>query len=69
MRLPEEDFQALQAMSLLTGKKMAELVRDAIVDKLIKFARSGDMQNRIEAEARLRRDAAAKLEDRAAGTR
>jgi predicted DNA-binding protein len=69
MRLPEEDYEALQAMSLLTGKKMAELVRDAIVDKVTEFARSGDMQDRLEAEAQLRQAAAAKLEERAAAVR
>ena len=69
MRLPEEDYEALQAMSLLTGKKMAELVRDAIVDKVTEFARLGDMQDRLEAEAQLRKAAAAKLQERAAAVR
>ena len=65
MRLPDEDYEALQAMALLTGQPMAELVRDAIVDKVTGFASSGEMQELMDAEARARDAAAAKLEERA----
>jgi predicted DNA-binding protein len=54
MRLPEEDYEALQAMALLTGRSMAELVRDAVSDSLTRFADSDELAQRVEEEVRQR---------------
>lgn len=57
MRMPEKDYEALQAMALLTGKTMAELVREAIVEKVARFAESDDADRQIEDEAARRKHA------------
>jgi hypothetical protein len=57
MRLPDRDYEALQAMALLTGRSMAELVRDAVADSLTNFAKSDDLHERYEAERRAREHA------------
>lgn len=57
MRLPEKDHEALQAMSLLTGKPMAELVRDAIVRDVTAFAQSPETRQRLLEEQRRRETA------------
>jgi hypothetical protein len=54
MRLPEEDYEALQAMALLTGRSMAELVRDAVSDSLTRFASSGELTQSFKEELRAR---------------
>jgi len=64
MRLPDEDYEALQAMALLTGRSMAELVRDAVADSLTKFASSGDLHERYEEERRAREQAVEVLRQR-----
>lgn len=60
MRLPDQDYEALQAMALLTGRSMAELVRDAVADSLTNFAQSDDLLKQYEAE-RLAREHARDL--------
>src|SRR5579859_1176764 len=54
MRLPDEDYQALQAMSLLTGRSMADLVRDAVSESLTYFASSGELDQSFKEELRVR---------------
>jgi predicted DNA-binding protein len=54
MRLPEEDYEALQAMSLLTGRSMADLVRDAVSDSLTDFASSSELYQSFKEELRAR---------------
>jgi predicted DNA-binding protein len=64
MRLPENDYEALQAMSLLTGRPMAELVRDAVAASITDFASSADLESRYQAELRARESALEKLKQR-----
>jgi predicted DNA-binding protein len=64
MRLPDEDYEALQAMALLTGRPMAELVRDAVADSLTKFASSKDLREHYEQELRVREQAVELLRQR-----
>ena len=64
MRLPEEDYEALQAMALLTGRSMAELVRDAVSDSLTRFASSGELTQSFKEELRARELALETLKQR-----
>jgi hypothetical protein len=64
MRLPDEDYEALQAMSLLTGRSMAELVRDAVSDSLTRFASSGELDQSFKEELRVRELALETLKQR-----
>ena len=64
MRLPAEDYEALQAMSLLTGRSMAELVRDAVSDSLTRFASSGELDQSFKEELRVRESALETLKQR-----
>jgi hypothetical protein len=64
MRLPDEDYEALQAMALLTGRPMAELVRVAVADSLFKFASSNDLHKLYEEELRAREEAVELLRQR-----
>jgi hypothetical protein len=59
MRLQDRDHEALQAMALLTGRPMAELARQAIVNLVHEFAASGEPERILQNEAS-RRDAAAR---------
>jgi len=54
MRLPDEDYEALQAMSLLTGRSMADLVRDAVSVSLTYFASSSELDQSFKEELRAR---------------
>jgi len=54
MRLPDEDYEALQAMSLLTGRSMADLVRDAVAESLTYFASSSELDQSFKDELRAR---------------
>ena len=64
MRLPDEDYDALQAMSLLTGRSMAELVRDAVADSLTRFAASSELYQSFKEELRAREEALEMLKQR-----
>lgn len=64
MRLSDEDYEALQAMSLLTGRPMAQLVRDAVASSITSFTESTDFERRYRAELRARRSALEKLRQR-----
>jgi hypothetical protein len=61
MRLPDADYEALQAMSLLTGRAMAELVRDAVANSIKDFAGSGELERRYAEELEARQNALQKL--------
>jgi len=61
MRLPDEDYEALQAMSLLTGRSMAELVRDAVANSITDFAASSELERRYAEELEARQNAMQKL--------
>lgn len=50
IRLPSEDYEALQAMSFLTGRSMSELTRSAIQASVSRFAASGEVE-RLYGEA------------------
>jgi hypothetical protein len=69
MRLPAEDYEDLQAMSLLTGRSMAELVRDAVSATLADFASPSNLDQRYEEELRARDLAFARLKHRQAAGR
>jgi hypothetical protein len=69
MRLPEEDYEDLQAMALLTGRSMAELVRDAVAASLTDFASPDNLDQRYEEELRARDLAFARLKQRQAAGR
>ena len=64
MRLPDEDYEALQAMSLLTGRSMADLVRDAVSDSLTYFASSSELHQSFKEELRAREQAMETLKQR-----
>jgi hypothetical protein len=64
MRLPDEDYEALQAMSLLTGRSMADLVRDAVADSLTYFASSNELYQSFKEELRARELAMETLKQR-----
>jgi predicted DNA-binding protein len=64
MRLPDEDYEALQAMSLLTGRSMADLVRDAVSDSLTYFASSSELYQSFNEELRAREQAMETLKQR-----
>jgi predicted DNA-binding protein len=61
MRLPDADYEALQAMSLLTGRAMAELVRDAVAHSITDFAASKELERRYAEELEARQNALRKL--------
>ncbi len=50
MRLADEDHEALQAVALLEGRPMAELVREAIIHYVRSYAQSQPIEERIKAE-------------------
>jgi hypothetical protein len=64
MRLPDEDYEALQAMSLLTGRSMADLVRDAVSESLTYFASSSELYQSFKEELRARELAMETLKQR-----
>lgn len=61
MRLPDADYEALQAMSLLTGRSMAELVRDAVAGSIMDFAASSELERHYAEELEARQNALQKL--------
>lgn len=64
LRIDDADYEALQAMALLTGMPMAELVRGAIAEKLRTFVLAS-AQAALKEELARRRTAVALLEERA----
>lgn len=63
IRIPEGDHEALAAMALLTNKTMAELVREAIIDLVTRFANNSEqIERQIEEDATRRRAALKKLQ-------
>lgn len=64
MRLPDEDYEALQAMALLTGRPMAELVREAVTSSIEEFASSSELELQFAAELKAREVALQKLSER-----
>lgn len=69
MRLPDEDYEDLQAIALLTGRSMAELVRDAVSATISDFASPDNLDQRYEEELRARDLAFARLKQRQAAGR
>jgi len=69
MRLPDEDYEALQAMALLTGRSMADLVRDAVSESLTYFASSSELDQRFKEELRARELALETLKQRLSADR
>jgi len=65
MRLPDSDYEALQAMALLLGKSMSEIVRAAIAESVNAFATSEDVRARLEEDIERRRQAATRIIERA----
>jgi predicted DNA-binding protein len=57
MRMPDKDYSTLQAMALLTGKSMAELVREAIIEMVARYVASDDIERKIDEEAAQRKAA------------
>jgi hypothetical protein len=47
VRLPDNDYAALNAVSVLTGTAMAELVRRAVIGLVTEFASSGESEARL----------------------
>jgi Ribbon-helix-helix protein, copG family len=64
MRLPDDEYEALQAMSLLTGRSMADLVRDAVSESLTYFASSSELDQSFKDELRARELAVERLRQR-----
>jgi len=68
LRIAEDDYEALQAMALLTGQPMAVLVRAAIGETVRRFAQA-DRHDLVQAdELARRRNAVAILAGRAAAS-
>lgn len=61
MRMPDEDYEALRAISLLTGKSMSELIRETAIKTIQQYATSGDFRDTIEADLTRRREAAERI--------
>ena len=55
IRMSDSDHEALHAMAILTGKTMAELVREAIIEKVTRFANDEQVERQIEDEAARKR--------------
>jgi hypothetical protein len=55
--MPDKDYANLQAMALLTGKSMAELVREAIIEMVARYVAAPDVDRRIAEDADRRREA------------
>lgn len=64
MRMPDKDYGILQAMALLTGKSMAELVREAIIEKVHRFVDQADeLERKIDEDAQQRKAALRLVKD------
>jgi len=68
LRLAEDDYEALQAVALLTGKTMAAIVRAAIGETVERFAMTAQHDLVQPDELARRRNALALLEGRATVT-
>lgn len=68
LRLTDDDYEALQAVALLTGQPMAAIVRAAIGETVQKFARKAVHDLVQPDELARRRHALALLEERATTT-
>lgn len=67
MRMPDKDYKILQAMALLSNRSMAELVREAIIEKVRRFVdESDDIERQIDDDARERKAALRVVKDTAA---
>jgi hypothetical protein len=65
LRLADDDYEALQAMALLTGRSMSALVRAAVAETLVRFVHSTRHEVALADGLVRRRDALAVLEKRA----
>jgi hypothetical protein len=65
LRLADDDYEALQAVALLTGQTMAAVVRAAIGETVERFARRAEHDLVEPDELARRRHALALLEERA----
>jgi predicted DNA-binding protein len=65
LRLADDDYEALQAVALLTGQPMAAIVRAAIGETVERFARRVEHDLVHPDELTRRRHALALLEERA----
>jgi hypothetical protein len=65
LRLADDDYQALQAVALLTGQNMAAIVRAAIGEAVERFAQMAKRGHLQPEELTQRRHALAVLEERA----
>lgn len=65
MRLQSADYEALQAVALLTGRTMTEVARDALTRGLDSFASSPHTRQEIEEAHRAREAAMRSLRARA----
>jgi hypothetical protein len=68
LRLADDDYEALQAVALLTGQPMAAIVRAAIGETVERFARRAAHDLVQPDELARRRHALALLEERATMT-
>ncbi len=64
MRMPQDEYDALEAMSLLTGRSMAVLCREAIDETLTEFADENLVEELIELRVGKMRAAGAALIER-----
>ena len=66
MRMSDEQYRILQAMALLTGKSMAEFVREAITEKAHQgAAEAHSIECEIDEDARRRKIALRIIKDSA----
>lgn len=65
LRMDDQDYRDLRAMSLVTGRSMAELVRTAIEDALKNFGLMVHRDQTVLDELRRRQQAVEILEQRA----
>jgi hypothetical protein len=65
LRMDDHDYEYLQAMALLTGTSMAELVRAAIGEAVRRFVQTARHDGSVADQLRQRQKAVALLEQRA----
>jgi len=66
LRMDDHEYDALRAMSLLTGTPMSELVRVAIGETVTRFGETARRDGALDEQLRQRQQAVALLEQRAA---
>lgn len=65
LRMDDQEYEALRAMALLTGRSMAELVRTAIDETVRRFGETTLQNGALDDQLRQRQSAVSLLQRRA----